>query len=489
MKELLSKEKGITIITVTTMVIVILVIIAVFTFYARNSVKMESFEGMKADIKEIEAKALLYNIETKALPITSVDDTINGFEFGDYEFRNPNDSNTYYKVDVNKLGITKAYNTDYYINDSTLTVYAKDPILLNSKNYGRFKEEFDKFKIPQETVLPDWALEAPSEMYTFDDMNWITGVNEDFCRQHHGDPQYAKYFNDYKNWINIVIPAYRANGDPIVGIRSSAFINTNINNGSIMIPSTIKIMEKNIFNGASNVNYVYCDAIIVDLEAFNGGGFNNFKELTVGPNCQMPDGNPSYGVFSKANNLKKITIECSSIGKYAFVGAAQSCTDIYLLGSPTKIPEGAFMNCAYNSDVNIHIDANSTAHEVVFPDTITTFEKNCFYNSGIWKLPLPDNVTEIQEGAFRYEGGGNRLREIDFNDNLVTIGNYAFYENRPLTSLYYNGRTATFNTNLQSIGEHAFENCINGFPRSVNISRNTNVAANAFPSNVTINRY
>ena len=114
MKKLLSREKGVTIITVTTMVIVILVIIAVFGFYARNSVKMESFQGMKADIKEIEAKALLYYVDYKALPITNVNDVKDHFSFGDEEFRNPNDSDKYFKVDLNKLGVTKAYDTDLH---------------------------------------------------------------------------------------------------------------------------------------------------------------------------------------------------------------------------------------------------------------------------------------------------------------------------------------------------------------------------------------
>ena len=43
MKKSLSNERGVTIITVTLMIIVITIILSVVTFYARNSIQMESW--------------------------------------------------------------------------------------------------------------------------------------------------------------------------------------------------------------------------------------------------------------------------------------------------------------------------------------------------------------------------------------------------------------------------------------------------------------
>ena len=57
MKKSLSNERGVTIITVTLMIIVITIILSVVTFYARNSMQMEQFGNMRADIEEIENKA------------------------------------------------------------------------------------------------------------------------------------------------------------------------------------------------------------------------------------------------------------------------------------------------------------------------------------------------------------------------------------------------------------------------------------------------
>ena len=488
MKKFLYGDKGITIITVTTMVIVILVILAVFTFYARNSVKMESFEGMKADIKEIEAKALIYNVDTKALPITSVDDKVTGFTFGDEEFRNPNDTDVYYKVDANKLGITKAYNTDYYINEETLTVYAGTPIRLNGKNYGRYKEKWDIFRKPSANVLPQWSLDAPPEMYTYDSTNWITGINEQFCNDQANRQKYSYYFIDSINWRNIIIPAYRADGSPVVGIRNGAFARVNVNGGSIKIPATIEIMEQNLFNSASNPNDIYCDGIIVDVNSFKGLGFNNVREIVIGPHCQLPDGNESNGgVFSNAQNLVKITIEGSSIGKYTFSGNCRNVEDIYLLGSPNIIPEGAFMNCGLNKDIRIHTDVDSTANEVVFPSSVTTFAKNSFNGSGIRVLTLPPETTEIGEAAFA--NINNRLDTVILNSMLRTIGDRAFKNDYNLRNISYNGQRGRFNDSLQSIGTEAFNGCNNLNNTTISIPRNATVGNNAFPQNTRITRF
>ena len=51
MKKSLSNERGVTIITVTLMIIVITIILSVVTFYARNSMQMEQFGNMRADIE------------------------------------------------------------------------------------------------------------------------------------------------------------------------------------------------------------------------------------------------------------------------------------------------------------------------------------------------------------------------------------------------------------------------------------------------------
>ena len=47
---------------------------------------------------------------------------------GDDEFFNQNDGDTYYLVNTDFIGVTKVYDTQYYINEATHTVYAENTL-------------------------------------------------------------------------------------------------------------------------------------------------------------------------------------------------------------------------------------------------------------------------------------------------------------------------------------------------------------------------
>ena len=441
MKKLLSQEKGITIITVTTMIIVMMLIMSVMVYYGRNSVQMESFQGMKADIVELESKALLYYAENKAIPLKSTSQYVDGFQFGSTEFKNPNDSERYYLVDESKLGVTKAYNTDYYINEKTLTVYAANPIKMNGKQYGRFKEDFVSFNDTNNLELPSWALNASSEMFSFDSNNYITGIKSSYAGTHQLN--------------SLIIPAYTPDGKTINGIASGAFADYTVNNGPIKIPSTVKIVSSNILGSGSNPTELYCDANVIDLHAFSN--IENIPKITLGPNCQIPDGNEaSGGAFSNCRNLKTIVIEGSSIGKYTFSKNCTNVTDIYFLGNPTTIPEGAFYSCGKNANpLKIHTNINSTQNECVFPDSIITFENYCFMDSGIATINLPSNTREVGRNAFANMNG--KLTTVKLNSNLKTIGESAFNYNANLSQVNTGAQTNTIGTSVTSLGINSFK--------------------------------
>ena len=132
MKKFVKKENGVTIITITLMVIVITIIISVLAFYARNSIQ---FGNMRADIEEIENKAQMYYIENGVLPIDQKTKKTRGQMKGDDEFFNQNDGDTYYLVNTDFIGVTKVYDTQYYINEATHTVYAENTLEVGKKNY------------------------------------------------------------------------------------------------------------------------------------------------------------------------------------------------------------------------------------------------------------------------------------------------------------------------------------------------------------------
>ena len=71
MKKLFSKEKGITMLTLTLAIVVMTVIMSVITFYVTNSIQAEQFQKLKADVREIESKALMYYVQEGVVPVYS----------------------------------------------------------------------------------------------------------------------------------------------------------------------------------------------------------------------------------------------------------------------------------------------------------------------------------------------------------------------------------------------------------------------------------
>ena len=448
MKKFVVKENGVTIITVTLMVIVITIIISVLAFYGRNSIQMEQFSNMRADIEEIENKAQMYYMEKGVLPIDQKTMKTRSEMKGDSDLFNPNDGDTYYLVNTDSIGVNKVYDTQYYINEVTHTVYAENTITVKNKNYPRPKETFDKLDVDSNS--PEWekeCFEAPAGMFICDEEGYITGIDKDFCNQHRNSATYSKYFTDATNWKNLFIPAYQENGDPITGIRKNAFTNINLNGGALKIPSTVRNVESIIFGSGAEPKEIYINAVVIDADAFRGAGFQQVNKIVIGPSCQIPDATScGNGLFSMATNVKEIEIETTCLGAYAFSNCfnASSIT----IDAPLEIiPEGCFMNSS---------NANSTI-KIDLPSSLRRIEKRAFANGAIAELIMPENLEYIGEEAFASINGGQpKLNKIDFNGNtkITEIQPRTFYGCSSL-------RSVTLGAEVKIVGESAFESCQN----------------------------
>ena len=123
MKKLFSKEKGITMLTLTLTIVVMIVIMSVITFYVTNSIQAEQFQKLKADVREIESKALMYYVQEGVVPVYSgegADKKTRSEIRGNSKCFNPNDGDEYAKVNLELLGVVPAYDTTYYINTESL---------------------------------------------------------------------------------------------------------------------------------------------------------------------------------------------------------------------------------------------------------------------------------------------------------------------------------------------------------------------------------
>lgn len=439
MKKRFSNEKGVTMLTVTLTVVVLIVILSVVTFYVSNSIHMEQFQNMRADIREIESKALTYYVEKGVLPVYGIDkDHLDNRKTrydmnGDDEFFNPNDGDVYAKVNVDLIGVVPAYNTTYYINMDSLTVYAIDTISIANKNYPRPKDDYDLIKYAPK--LPAWEEEcynAPGEMFTYDDSGNITGINKEWCNK---NPM-PEYFYDYNNWHNMVIPTYQPNGQPITGIAKGAFTNIALN-GTLKIPNTIEYVGDGVFATNSNIKYVYIDAINLSLQMFNG--CNSIEEIHFGPYTHIPDADKQQqGFLYNKDSLKKVWIETTSIGKYAF--AECSNIELIIFGNAIEdLPEGCFKSCSNgNSAITI------LTEEQVLLSEGSYWPETSAYNKGV--LMWPERLKTI--GALAFDGTIGLTGELDFIGEtkiLESVGENAF-RGTGITSVRIDGKKVTYDS-------------------------------------------
>lgn len=441
MKKLLSKESGITMLMIVLMVVVLLVILLVVTFYAKNSIPMENFQKMKADIKEIEAKAQMYYMNNKALPII-ISDSKSSVE-GD--FVNPNDEGDYFLVDTERLGVVPTYNTKYYINEGSHTVYADKIIEINGKRYSRFKDDFDLLA-EKPNNIPKWeevCFDDPSDpnMFLFgdkDDPGAITGITDKAIADNEG-----AHFQD------LIIPAYKADGKtPITSIKGGAFSGIHVNR-DFKVPNTIQYIGPNVFSGTYLMN-LYLDGQTIDIDAFKG--CTNLLCIIIGPSTTLPDATkPEDGVFYNIPGLTYAAIDTVLIGKYAFAGNT-SLNNVWLTNKIQEIPEGCFMKSGcgkmYKSDAlgevtsKEHLIGNFEKIQGL-PSMLNVIAKRAFYYCGGMNIDtlntIPEDLERIEEEAFRGQWQtiwGN----ITFNKNLKYIGANAF-QNQGLSTVTFTGDT------------------------------------------------
>lgn len=415
MKKLFSKEKGITMLTLTLTIVVMIVIMSVITFYVTNSVQAEQFQKLKADVREIESKALMYYVQEGVVPAYSgegADKKTRSEMRGHSKCFNPNDGDEYAKVNLELLGVVPAYDTTYYINTESLTVYAINPVKLKGTEYPRMASNFSK--IATNSSIPSWEKECFENKdlavnYEYDENGYIVKAEQ----------------SAVKNG-SLVIPAAQPNGMPIVGIKDGAFDKMNFTTTkTVKIPNTIKDLPSRLFGTkTNNINYIYCDASGLKYNTFEG--CNIVKDVVLGPSCVIPDANGTQGLFSNSLTLEKVWIETKSLGSKAF----SSCKKLKLVvlnNSIRVIPDSFLFSCndavisirdSY-SDVWPTIDSNF----LYFPKEIERIESRAFYGnkkfaSTTLDLRGYDNLIFVGQNAFRNfsTSGGESIDTVKVND-------------------------------------------------------------------------
>jgi len=439
MKKKISSENGVTMMTLTLTIIVMIVILSVITFYVRNSVNVERFQNMKADIEEIESKVLAYYLENKVLPVYSGETDsrkVKSEMKGDSQFFNPNDGNDYAKVNLDLIGVVNSYDTTYYVNTESLTVYAIDTVSINFKNYPRPADEFDKISFKTDKI-PDWQEEcnnADPEMFTYEG-SVITGINFDYFRKINKDPY---------NHTDIIVPTQKKDGSPITGIADGAFSSPVSVSNTLKIPNNIDNVGKNLLGSNSNLKFIYVNSKIIDKDAFRG--CHNIQAVWLGPSSQLPDATTdTEGLFYGKTNLRQAYIDSNNLGKYLFAGC-QNLQEVQLNQEIEVIPEGCFKDCT-----------NGLTKLNIWPTSLVSIEKDAFNNTSISSLIMPDNLERIGEGAFK---NCKKLNTLEFNNLISKVSKESFYG-------CYSLKTLILGENVTVIEESAFRNSMNGINKII----------------------
>ena len=187
------------------------------------------------------------------------------------------------------------------------------------------------------------------------------------------------------------------------------------------------------------------------------------------------------------SSIKKIVIESgiTHVGAYSFMDC-DAVTEVELPDTLTTIGENAFWMCDALKAIKIPSGVTEIGEwafsgclgltEVELPEGLKTIGHMAFNDCGAETVTIPGSVKKIPSEAFWFAYAQNVVIE----EGVEEIGEEAFYYNDQLKSV-------TIPRSVKKIDSNAFAEC--PFLKSVTISKNCNVASNAFPSTVQINYY
>ncbi len=192
-------------------------------------------------------------------------------------------------------------------------------------------------------------------------------------------------------------------------------------------------------------------------------------------------------IFNSCNSLKKVVLPSTlkSMDSYTFYQCA-NLEEVVIPEGLTNIGHQAFYECRKLSKVNVPSSITNLSSWAFYGCTslksidlsamtsVSTIADNTFYESGLTRIQIPANITNIEYDAFRntplkrleFENG-SRLATIGDNafystklDSVIVpssvtyIGNYAFNNCRQLSYVVYEE-----NSKLNSLGRNVFDGC------------------------------
>lgn len=199
--------------------------------------------------------------------------------------------------------------------------------------------------------------------------------------------------------------------------------------------------------------------------------FRNSTAITSFNELQHFTGLSSIGIdFANCTNLTSIIIPegVQVIYQYSF-NYCSSLSSISIPSSVRSISNIAFLYCTnlayitvdngntvYDSRNNCNAIIDTSTNKLllgckntIIPNSVTVIGYDSFNGSGITSIVIPDNVVEIESGAF-YECYS--LTSVTIGNGVTTIGSYAFNWCSSLVDV-------SIGNSVTTLGQNAFSNC------------------------------
>lgn len=253
---------------------------------------------------------------------------------------------------------------------------------------------------------------------------------------------------------NLYIPSY-LNGYPLTKIQGDAF-QGNMNLKNVIIPNTVKEIEKWAFSSCKNLVGIKIDEdsalTKIGMQAFYG--CSNLDNITI-PDTVTEIGMDAFDRTIWYDKKPYGEIYINNV-LYSYKGEMPENTNIVIKEGTISIVARCFDN--KKNLVNIEI-----------PDTVVYIGDYAFDDcTGLTSMEVPNSVTYMGEEAF---SGCNNLTSVKLSDNLKEIKDYSFSGCDKLQDI-------NIPNAVTNIGKGAFSNCSS--LKKVSISNPIEIKDNTF---------